>query len=150
IGFNVERSLGALGHGDPEASRGVLFGRYIFMYGDSLYLPPFHYVEGFTAVQSHALPAPNSPEPGTDPFNQQTLAGVHYHVYYLTPYWNPEGGFALDLTYQQGLPVFGQQHWSEQAFGQISWVKNMPGWMGWTRDVPGMGWLMDTRWAMRL
>src|SRR5439155_10093625 len=67
-----------------------------------------------------------------------------------TPYWNPEGGFAFDATYQQGIPIFGEHRWSEQVFGQISCVKNMPAWMGWTRSVPGMGWLMDTRWAMRV
>ena len=30
---------------------------------------------------------------GADPFNHQTGAGIHYHIDYLTPYWEPEGGF---------------------------------------------------------
>src|SRR5207237_5842209 len=78
--FNAERSLATVGTGgDPESSRAVVFGRYVFMYGDSLYLPPFHYVELFASVQDHMLPAPGPPGPPSDPFNQQTLAGVHYH-----------------------------------------------------------------------
>jgi hypothetical protein len=149
IGFNVERSLTSTDN-DPQASRGVVFARYIFMYGDSLYLPPFHYVETFATIQDHPLPLMDNPPPGADPFTRETMAGVHYHLNYLTPYWDPEGGFAVDATFQQGFPILGEQHWSEQVFGQVSWVKSMPDCMGWTRQVPGMGWLMDTRWAMRL
>jgi hypothetical protein len=150
IGFNVERSLTTIGNGDQQCSRGVVYGRYVLMYGDSLYLPPFHYVEVFGSVQDRCLPDPSPPEPTSDPFHQQTVAGVHYHINFLTPYWDPEGGFACDATYQEGLPIFGEHRWSEQVFGQFSWVKSMPDWMGWMRSVPGMGWLMDTRLAARL
>jgi len=150
VGFNFERSIASLDIGDPEASRGVLYSRYIFTYGDSLYLPPFHYVETFASIQSHNLPNPDMPEPGSDPFNEQSLLGVHYHINYLTPYWDPEGGFALDVTYQQGFPIFGEHQWSEQVFGQVSTVKPMPNCMDWLRNQPCLSWMMDTRWAMRL
>jgi hypothetical protein len=150
VGFNIERSLTTIGNGDVETSRGVLYGRYIFMYGDSLYLPPFHYIEAFSTFQNHPLPDPDLAIPGTESFNNQTTLGVHYHLNFLTPYWDPEGGFAVDATYQEGLPLFGEHNFSEQLTGQFSCVKSMPDWMGWLRQVPGMGWLMDTRLAMRL
>jgi hypothetical protein len=150
IGFNVERSLTTLGNGEPQNSRGALWGRYILMYGDSLYLPPFHYVEVFAAFQSHPLPNPSTPEPPSDSFDNQTTIGIHHHLNFQTPYWDPEGGFTIDTTYQEGMPVFGEHRWSEQVTGQLAFVKGMPEWMGWLRDLPGMGWLMDTRLAMRI
>jgi hypothetical protein len=150
VGFNIERSLASLANGYPLLSRAVLFGRYVFMYGDSLYLPPFHYVEAFAAVESNVLPDLNQPEPGSRSFQQQTLLGLHHHLNLLTPYWNPEGGFASDVTYQEGLPIFGEHQQSHQVVGQFSTVKSMPDWLGFTRDVPGLNWLMDTRWAFRL
>jgi Peptidase family M1 domain len=150
IGFNVERSLTTLDTNDQPASRGVLFARYVLMYGDSLYLPPFHYVEAYGAALNHNLPNPDPPVPDVDPFTQQSLAGVHYHINFLTPYWDPEGGFALDATYQQGFPIFGEHQWSEQGFAQFSCVKSMPESLDWLRGVPGLSWLMDTRWALRL
>jgi hypothetical protein len=150
FGFNIERSLTTIANGDPQTSRGVIYGRYIFMYSDSMYLPPFHYVEAFGSIQSHNLPDPQPPEPGTNPFNELSLGGLHYHLNYLTPYWDPEGGFALDATYEEGMPIFGEHRWAELAFAQVSWVKSMPQWMGWTREMPGMAWLMDSRWAFRL
>ena len=150
VGFNFERNLTTLGASDQDSSRGVLFARYVFMYGDSLYLPPFHYVEAFGAAVNHNLPDPQPPVPNSNPFDQQTLAGVHYHINFLTPYWDPEGGFAFDATFQQGFPICGEHQWSEQGFGQFSFVKPMPECLSCLRDVPGLGWLMDTRWAFRL
>jgi hypothetical protein len=151
VGFVAERTVATIGgNGDPQASRGVLFGRYIFLYGDSLYLPPFHYVEVFGAVQSHPLPEPSQFVPGADTFHQQSLLGAHYHLNFLTPYWNPEGGFAVDATYESGLPIFGENQALYKVFGQVSFVRPMPEWLGCCRDVPGLGWLPDSRWAGRL
>jgi hemolysin activation/secretion protein len=56
----------------------------------------------------------------------------------------------LDATYQEGFPIFGEHQWSEQGFAQFSCVESMPDWLDWLRGVPGLGWLMDTRWALRL
>jgi hemolysin activation/secretion protein len=119
-------------------------------YGDSLYLPPFKYVEAYAAVRSHPLPDPAQPTPGADPFSQQTVTGVHYHMNYLTPYWNPEGGLAVDATYENGIPIFGEQSAFYRTFGQISYVKGMPDCFNFCRNVPGLCWLPDTRWAGRL
>jgi hypothetical protein len=150
IGFNFERSLATIANGDPQSSRGVIYGRYVFLYGSSMYEPPFKYIEAFGSIQSHNLPDPATPEPGSDPFNQLTLAGIHYHQNYLTPYWDPEAGFQVDATVEEGIPIFGEHRWAELAFGQVSFIKGMPEWMGFTRDMTGLGWLMDTRWAFRL
>jgi hypothetical protein len=150
VGFNLERSIATLSDSYPPLSRGVLFGRYVFMYGDSLYLPPFHYVEMFTGGSANSLPYPAHTEPGAERIGSQALIGVHHHLNLLTPYWDAEGGLLMDLTYQDGLPLFGEHQESHQIFGQISTVKSMPGWLGFCKDVPGLGWLMDTRWAFRL
>lgn len=150
VGYNVEHSLTTLSPGYQPCSRAVLFGRYIFTYGSSLYLPPFKYAEVFGTVQDRCLPFPETPTPGAERFDRQALAGFHYHQYYLTPYWDPEGGVALDVTYQAGFPVFGIREGSHQAFGQVATVKGWPGWLGFVRDLPGLGWVGSTRFAFRL
>ena len=150
IGFSVERSIGSLSASYPPLSRGVLFGRYVMMYGDSLYLPPFHYVEGFAATTSNSLPFLRTPEPGTDGFREQRLLGIHHHLNLLTPYWDPEGGFLWDMTVEEGLPILGEHQSSHQAFAQFSTVKGMPSWLGFLNDVPGMAWLTRTRMAFRV
>jgi hypothetical protein len=141
LGFNAERSLTPIDGDDMASSRGVLFARYIFLYGSSLYLPPSHYVEGYTAMANHPLPSPHEYIPGTDHFNQQTLVGAHYHLDYLTPYWDPEGGFRFDINGAVGLPIFGEQRPFEKMDMQFSTIKSLPKWTG-----P----LSDTRLAMRI
>jgi hypothetical protein len=149
LGYNFERSLTSLDASRPDSSRGVLFGRYVMMYSDSLYLPPFQYVEGFVGAQDRITQVPRNPAPQFQDYEHQTFVGVHYHHYLLTPYWDAEGGYALDLTYQAGLPILGAPRSYNQVNGQFSFVKTMPTWMGWTRSVPGLGWFMDSRLAMR-
>jgi hypothetical protein len=140
VGFNIEHSLTGI-DGDEPSDRGVLYGRYVFQYSSSLYLPPMHYVELFTTIQDHPLPTPDEVIPGTDHFNHQTAAGLHYHVDYLTPYWDPEGGFRFDATYASGAPILGEKHSFERLDGQFSMVKGLPSCLG-----P----LSDTRLAFRI
>ncbi len=64
VGFVAERSLFGVGNDPTLCDRGVLFGRYVFQYSSSLYLPPMHYVELFTEVQNNALPVPDNVIPG--------------------------------------------------------------------------------------
>jgi hypothetical protein len=149
IGFNVERSL-QMFNGEEQQSAGVVFARYVLMYGDSLYLPPFKYVEAYATVLSHPLEDSSQPLPGANYFNEETLAGVHYHQYYLTPYWDPVAGFALDVSYQEGFPIFGEHQYSEQFFGQFSTVTAMPKWLSYLPDSPALDWLKETRLAWRL
>jgi hypothetical protein len=129
VGFNIEHSLTGI-DGDEPSDRGVLWGRYVFQYSPSLYLPPMHYAEIFTTIQDHALPPPDVFIPGTDHFNHQTAAGLHYHIDYLTPYWDPEGGFRFDATYASGAPILGEKHSFERLDGQFSMVKGLPDCLG--------------------
>jgi hypothetical protein len=143
IGFNIERRLTTIGSdNDREGDRGVLFGRYVIDYGDSLYLPPMHYVEMFGSVQDHPLLPADQFTPLANPFNHRTEVGLHYHIDYLTPYWDPEGGFRFDATYATGIPIFGQHEAYNRLAGQLSMVKGLPDALG--------PYLSDTRLAARL
>src|SRR5262249_47021021 len=43
VGFNAERAL-TTGEDDLHYSRASVYGRYVFQYGDSLYLAPMEYI----------------------------------------------------------------------------------------------------------
>jgi Peptidase family M1 domain/Omp85 superfamily domain len=149
VGFNVERRL--TGFGDNEernGDRGVLFGRYIIkgQYTSSLYLPPMHYVEVFGTIQDNQLPFPEQTVPGANHFDDQTAFGIHYHVDYLTPYWDPAAGFRFDTTYETGVPIFGEHEPFNWVNAQLSFVKGLPDQLG---PVP-LGPLSETRLAARL
>jgi hypothetical protein len=135
VGFNVERSLLSIGTDQPPSDRGVLFGRYVFQYSSSLYLPPMHYLEAFTSIQNNALPPPDFNIPGAFRLEQETTVGLHYHKDYLTPYWDPEAGYRLDVTYATGIPIFGEQEAFNAVQGQLSFVKTLPDWMGWLSET---------------
>jgi hypothetical protein len=141
VGFNAERSLTTLGGDEPASDRGVLFGRYVFEYSDSLYLPPMHYLEAFASVQENMLPTPENEPPGAVQLNNVTLTGLHYHHDYLTPYWDPQGGYRIDATYALGIPIFGEHETLNRFDAQVSFVKGLP---------DGLGWLSDTRVAARV
>jgi hypothetical protein len=134
VGFNVERSLTSMGGSEPT-ERGVLFGRYVFQYSSSLYLPPMNYLEAFTAVESNNLAPPRFTLPGAVSVDQETLVGLHYHKDYLTPYWDPEAGYRLDATYATGIPIFGEQESLNLWEGQLSFVKGLPDWLGWLSET---------------
>src|SRR5262249_30399763 len=80
VGFNIEGSLTGIDGSDQRSNRGVLYGRYVFDYASSLYLPPMHYAEIFGTVVDHPLPPPNEVVPGAAHFDHQTAAGLHYHL----------------------------------------------------------------------
>src|SRR5579871_6876512 len=137
IGFNAERSLTEIGNDDGRHSdRGVIFGRYVFQYGSSLYLPPMEYLEAFSAVENDNLPLPRRTVAGAEHFDQQTLMGLHFHLDYLTPYWDPEGGFRIDATYASGLPILGEHEPFNRVDGQFSIVKGLPDWLGPLSQTP--------------
>jgi len=143
VGLVAERRLAGLLRGEQEANRGVLYGRYVIDYGDSLYLPPFQYVETFATIQDDLLPSARQTVPGAEPFKHQGLAGLHYHLNYLTPYWDPEGGLALDASYASGVEIPGEGQdvdGSQQVVGQFTYVQSFP---------DGLGWFSDTRLAFR-
>jgi hypothetical protein len=150
VGFTIEQNLATLGPQNIPDSRAVAYARYVFMYGDSLYLQPFHYLEAFSLIENRDLPDPRCPTPGADPFNTRPALGAHYHFFMLTPYWDPEGGAALDVTYQYGLPIFGNEHTFQEVYGQVSTVKSMPKVFDVLGDGPIVQWLDQTRWAFRI
>lgn len=151
IGLNIERSLTTWDDQDHErASRGVVFERYVMLPGSSFYLPPFEYVEAFEAIQSNPLPEPSEPTPGAIPFHQQTLTGLHYHMNFLTPYWNPEAGIALDTSYAEGLPVLGEHRSLQEFYAQVSAVKTLHSLLDLSDETPFFRWLGDSRFAARV
>jgi hypothetical protein len=139
IGFNAERSLASMDDSHFN-NRGVVFGRYVFTYGSSLYLPAIQYLEAFGAIENNQLPVPRCPQPDAHELNNMTLLGLHYRLDYLTPYWDPEGGFRVDVTAANGVAAFGQNEDFNRISGQVSVVKGLP---------DGLGWLSDTRVAAR-
>jgi hypothetical protein len=159
VGFNAERRLTELYPGDPHASRGVIYGRYIQTYGSSLYMPPFQFVDGFATFQDNFLPFDKNPSPlGARPDRMETV-GARYYLNYLTPYWDPEGGIWLDVTAQGGGAEFN--HVSEgmgSIAGQFSAVHSLPDLSeGLAGDSllsqtigPLLHWLGDTRLAGRI
>src|SRR5262249_28510311 len=126
-----------------------------FQYTSSLYQPPMHYVELFSVAQDNFLPFPRDPIEDGVRFRRTVTGGVHYHINYLTPYWDPEGGFQFDATYQHGLAVL--HHDSEflnEGTAQLSWVKYVPDVSDWFEGVPlaegCFRWLGETRLACRV
>jgi hypothetical protein len=157
LGFNVEQRLTDFYAGDDNAFRGVLFARYVREYGDSLYLPPMEFVDVFTAYQDNFLPFVREVPPGGERFNDTATAGLHYHLDYRTPYWDPEGGFAVDATYEGGYADLNSSHGLNLVFGQVSTVKYLPDLTPALKAVPGvqgvmrpvLEYLADTRIAVR-
>jgi hypothetical protein len=149
LGFTVEQSLETLGGDEVPCSRGVVFARYVMMYASSLYLQPFEYVEVFGSLQNRCLPDPRWFMADVNPFDDRAGLGIHYHKNLLTPYWDPEGGLAFDLTYQYGVPVFDDPEF-HQVYGQAATVKSFPKWLVGNSTGPLADWLTDTRFAFRL
>jgi hypothetical protein len=155
LGFNLERRLDSLYASDTNPSRAVLYGRHVFQYTSSLYQPPMHYAELFGVIQDNFLPFPRDPLPGGVRFRQMGTGGLHYHINYLTPYWDPEGGFQFDATWQAG--AVSLQHDTDflnEGTAQLSFVKYVPDLSGWCERVPAaerfFHWLADTRLAFRV
>jgi hypothetical protein len=154
VGYVFERRIAGTYAGEQPANRGVVYGRYVIDYGDSLYLPPFQYVETFATITDDLLPFARETVPGAERFRHQGMGGAHYHINYLTPYWNPEGGFSADLSYSAGLVLPGENNdtnnspnkifglsGSHQFLGQATYVQAVP---------DGLGWFSDTVLAFRL
>jgi hypothetical protein len=149
VGFSLEQSIQTIGPDDVDCSRAAVFGRYVMMYSSSLFLPPFEYIEVFGVAQNRCLPDPRYRVPGAETFDERFGVGVHYHKYLLTPYWDPEGGVALDVSYQYGLPIPNEGDF-HQVYGQMPCVKSFPKWFTNLSEGPVMNWLGESRFAFRL
>jgi hypothetical protein len=152
-GFTAERRLVEANQGDPDAMRAVLWTRYVFTYGASLYLPPIHFLEGFAQYSDNFLPFPTQSEPSGVRFDQTTTLGLHYRINYLTPYWDPEGGFQFDAWYEGGLAQLPSPVGVHKLSGQFSMVKTPPNLASHFEGQPHLqqvlDWFSDWRFAVR-
>lgn len=132
VGFHVEkRVLGPFGEDGPnDVTRAVAYGRYIFAYTSSTYLNPMHYAEVFGAYADNVLPFARFQPPDTFRPDHAKLAGVHYAINLLTPYWDPDGGFRLDLTGAGGTAQIGESRGTARVEGQFTYVQRLPEWTG--------------------
>jgi hypothetical protein len=157
VGFNFEKRIASFSNGDPNPSRVSAFGRYVLEYGSSLYLPPIEFVEGFGVYTENFLLFPQNVAPGSERYQNMTTAGIHYHRNYLTPYWSPEGGYQVDLSYQGGVAKFCNTEGVNLLNGQVSAVKSLPDCSGWAGEETVAGraagsvlrYLSDTEIAVR-
>jgi hypothetical protein len=153
IGFIAERRLLESNEGDSNAMRAALWARYILTYGSSLYLPPFQYVDLFAHYSDNFLPFTTQTIPGGVRFDDTTTMGLHYRINYLTPYWDPEGGFQFEAVYEGGVAQLPSTVGVHKISGQLSFVKsppNLASYLGGSsalHDV--LQWFSDTRFAFR-
>jgi hypothetical protein len=144
VGYVVEERVASpIGTTGPDnAFRAVVYGRYIFQYTSALYLNPMNYAEAFATYQDNPLPFARNYEAGAERPGREVAGGLHYHLDYTTPYWDPSAGFRFDATYTGGctnLPFKGDVplHKLESQFTYM------------TTPPEGWGYLSDTRIALR-
>ncbi|MFO0927926.1 MAG: M1 family aminopeptidase [Gemmataceae bacterium] len=154
VGFMAEQRVAESNSGDRDARRAVLWGRYVFLYGSSLYLPPMHYLESFVQYSDNFLPFPTQQPVEGIRYDQTTTAGLHYRLNLLTPYWDPEGGFRVDAWYEGGIAQSPSTVALNKISGFVSAVKSPPNLSHQVEGLPflrkSFDWLADTRVAVRL
>jgi hypothetical protein len=125
-----------------KRDRGRIYARYIMHETPSLYLNPTEYLELYGRVEhttdgadrGRFVPA------GVQSYNDQAGVGLRWYRNYLTPYWDPEGGYKLDVNLEHGLPMVGTYSWYERIQAEFVLVKCLP---------EGLPYLSDTRLALR-
>ena len=75
-----------------------------------------------------------------------------YRLDYLTPYWDPEGGFRVDAVYESGLAGLVSDYGVHKLTTQLSFVQSAPDLSHLVgSDVPVvrpvLEWFADTRFA---
>jgi hypothetical protein len=152
-GFDVEERVAQIQEGQNNAKRGVLFGRYIFKYGSSLYLPPMEFLESFVTYQDNFLPFVANPTLQGVRFDRTATAGFHYRKDYLTPYWNPVGGYRFDVWYEGGGAFHPETVGVQKLSSQLSFVQSLPDYSAQVAGVPWLAgpleWLGASRVALR-
>jgi hypothetical protein len=153
VGLNAEQRVGTFDTGDQNAFRAAAYGRYVFLYSSSLYQPPAHYLEGFAEYQDNFLPFAVHAPTGSVRYNDMATAGLHYHLDYLTPYWDPEGGFKLDVDYEAGVVDLNATQGFQKATAEFSTVFCAPDLTRYAVGKPGLHplleWFADTKLAVR-
>ena len=138
VGFNYEQRVGGPyggNDGEQTAKRAVLYARYVLRYGSSLYLPPFSYVDGFTAYQDNFLPNAREQSPGAQRPDWSWLNGVHYRLNLYTPYWDPERGIWVDLTYAAGTAKLDNRVGAQQMRAELATAQKLPDGLGYFSDI---------------
>lgn len=142
VGLTYERRLAAFfaNSGSESANRAVLYGRYVMQPGSSLYLPPISYADLFTTYQDNFLPVTREHGAGARRPGWSWLNGVHYRLNLLTPYWDPETGFWVDLTAAGGTVDFrGRQEGATQLRAEVAGVTRLPDGYGFWSEVKFAG-----------
>ncbi|HMP17387.1 MAG TPA: BamA/TamA family outer membrane protein, partial [Gemmatales bacterium] len=126
-----------------KRDRGRVYMRYIIHETPSLYMNPVEYLEGYTRLETLTgnSGAGRYVPPGVESYNSQAGLGFRWYRNYLTPYWDPEGGYKLDLNFEHGLPIVGTYSWYERVQGEFVLVKSMP---------EGLGYFSGSKWAFRV
>jgi hypothetical protein len=112
----------------------------------------------FSAFQQNFLPIPKVTVPGAERYDETETLGLHYHLDLRTPYWDPEGGAAIDATYTAGLADLDANHALQQFTAQASYIKFTPDLSTHFNEAtlfgrmlaPPLRWLSETKWAFRL
>jgi hypothetical protein len=132
---------------DTRRDRAKLFARYIMHYSSSFYMAPMEFVEVYGRIENEFWRDAAGMRPGIERYDDLAAFGVHYHRDFLTPYWDPVGGYRLDVNYEYGSPVFGGDETYQRIEGEFSVVKGLPDGLGWFsktrlagRVYAGMGW----------
>jgi hypothetical protein len=144
IGYVVEERVAGpfWTRGPGDTFRAVLYGRYVFQYTSATYLNPMNYGEVYGTYQDNPLPFARHVEPGAVRPERIIAGGLHYHLDYTTPYWDPEAGFRFDANYTGGvtsLPTRGDTP-LHKLESQLTYVTTPPA---------GLGYVSETRIAMR-
>ena len=157
FGFNAEQRLYTFYDGNNQATRASVFGRYIFLENPSMYMLPSHFIDVFGSFRDNFLPDPVQTVPGAQRFQNITTGGLHYRINYMTPYWDPEGGFQFDVAYEAGTALLNERETMQRVWTEASTVKYLPDISGLIDKIPGEHpwlnqfsyWFADTRIALR-
>ena len=144
VGLNYERRLAGPffdDQGRDTAQRASLYARYIFQEGISLYLPPISYAELYTTYQDNFLPTPREHVDGAERYRSTWLNGIHFRTNLYTPYWDPQRGFWIDVTYAAGTAQLRESVVTNQVRGELATALKLP---------EGLGYFSETRLAGRV
>lgn len=128
-GFQYDHSL-TEDWANLKRDRGRVFARYVFLETPSLYLDPIYFVEGYGRIQRQYEGLQDDGRyvpPGVESYDDSAGIGLRYYRNYQTPYWDPEGGYKIDLNYELGLPIVGTYNGVYNRLqGEVSLVKALP------------------------
>jgi hypothetical protein len=132
-GFNWEYRIGGPWGGTEGATspqRVAAYYRWILKNTSSLYLSPMVYHETFATYQDNFLPFARTFTPGADRWDRSMMWGWHFRANLYTPYWNPEGGFWVDVMAAGGAVHMPDWRETGQFRAELAGVRALPEWTG--------------------